>query len=305
MYVDVCNFISIKDQYTPNLGKINITTNKFDLYLNDKLIKKSDLNIKITSNDLIEIINYIINNNKYIIHIINIVYDSSPSYTISDNVPYLNYCKTIIIDNCGNIYIGCIIFNEIKPTSLYPIKTQSFKNVKVEYPDNIKSEPLPNFLILLIKNIHDNYVFRSFDYTINMIDTIKNITNISYFNTEFREEYNKHIELINQQGAYISNILDVEIQDYKVKHDHHIKSLQDIIQYLEYENISYISTLKETADKNTELTNQLIEKNNLVNHFDHDIYILKKELDSYKNNYLITILMYIWNIIKFLLFIKN
>lgn len=304
MSSDICNFISIKDQYTPNIGKINITTNKFDLYLNDKLIRKNDLNIKITTNDLVEIINYINNNNKYVIHIINIVYDSSPSYTIIDNVPYLNYCKTIFIDNCGNIYIGCIIFNEVKQMSIYPKTTKAFKNVSIEYPDNIKSDPLPNFLILLIKNIHDNFVFRSFDYTANTIDTIKNITNIAYFNTEFRQEYNKHIEVINQQGVYISNILDVEIQDYKVKHEHHIKSLQDIIKYLEYENMSYYATLKETADKNTMLTNQLIEKNNLVNQFDHDIYMLKKELVQYNNNYLITILMYMWDLIKFLLFIK-
>jgi len=303
MSSEICNFISINDQYTPNLGKINLTTNKFDLYLNERLIKKIDLNIKISSNDLVEIINYIHNNNKYIIHIINIVYDSSPSYTISDSVPYLNYCKTIIIDNCGNIYIGCIIFNEIKPTSIYPIKTQSFKNIKVEYPD-IKSDPLPNFLILLLKNINDNFVFRSFDYTSNIIDIIKNITNIVYFITEFKEEYNKHIELLNQQNAYISNILDVEIQDYKIKHEHHIKSLHDIIQYLEYENISYITTLKEATVKNTELTSQVIDKQNIINQINYDFDILKKELDDYKNNYLISLIMYLWNLIKFCLFMN-
>ena len=304
MSLDIYNFISIKDQYTPNLGKINITTNKFDLYLNDKLTKKSDLNIKISTNDIVEIINHINNNNKYIIHIINIVYDSSPSYTLSDNVPYLNYCKTIIIDNCGNVYVGCIIFNEIKPMSIYPTPTKSFKNVNIEYPNDIKSDPLPDFLILVMKNIHDNFIFRSYDYTLNIIDIIKNITNTSYFYTEIRQEYSKHIEVINQQGIYISNILDVEIQDYKVKHEHHIESLQDIIKYLEYENISYLATLKETADKNTELTNQLIEKINSNNEINNNYLIIKNELDTYKNNYLIIMLMYIWNIIKFLLFIK-
>ena len=46
MSVEICNFISIIDQYTTNLGKLNITTNKCDIYLNDKLTKKSDLILK-------------------------------------------------------------------------------------------------------------------------------------------------------------------------------------------------------------------------------------------------------------------
>jgi hypothetical protein len=262
MSSEICNFISIKDQYTLNIGKINITTNKFDIYLNDKLTKKDNINIKITTNDLIEIINYINDNNKYVIHIINIVYNSSPS----DNVSYLNYCKTIIIDNCGNVYVGCIIL-----TSICPTMAKSFKNVKIEYPDKIKSDPLPDFLILLIKNIHDNFIFRSIDYTVNIIDTIKSITNVAYFNTEFRQEYNKH--------------------------NHHKKSLQNIIDDLEQENMLYFSTLKDAADENTELTDQLFKINN-------DNLIIKSELDKYKNNYLIILIMYIWSIIKFLLFIK-
>jgi hypothetical protein len=180
------------------------------------------------------------------------------------------------------------------------MKTNAYKNIKAEYPKTIKNDQLPDFLILLIKDINNNFIFRSFDYTSNIIETVKNITEIGYFVTEYKNEYYKHIELINQKTAYINNVLDVEIVDYREKHENHTKSLLDIIHYLENENIVNYNMYTETNYKNIELTNQIAELNQINQDYDK----IKKELESYKNNCIIYYIMYLYNTIKFFLFLN-
>jgi hypothetical protein len=180
------------------------------------------------------------------------------------------------------------------------MKTHAYKNINTEYPEAIKSNQLPDFLILLIKGINNNFIFRSYDYTSNIIETVKNITDIGYFVTEFKNEYYKHIELINQKTAYMNNILDIEIADYKEKHEQHTKSLLDIISYLKDENMVNYNMYVETNHKNIELTNQLVELNKVNQDYDK----VKKELELYKNNYIIYCMMYLYNTIKFFLFLN-
>jgi len=255
MSSEIFNFISIQDNYTENTGKINLTTHKHDLFLDGKLVKKSDLNIKISTNDIIEIINHIISHNRYIIHIINITYDTTPSHEVSSNIEFINSNKSIIIDNCGNIYIGAILYPSVKNVSMYPLKANLIKNMKIVYPEEIFVQCLPDFLIYLIKNISAEFIFRSIDYTINIIEIIKNTSNISYYFTEFNNEFNKNIELIKQKNNMLINIIDTEILDYKKKHDKEVLSLHDVIKYLEHENTSQFETLNELGQKNLTLSN--------------------------------------------------
>jgi len=281
------NFISVNDQYTKNYGKIWLSVNKFDIYLDSLMIQKKDLNIKISTMDIVEIISHIQKNNKYIIHIINTYYNSAPYNHTIDEISYLVYNKTIVIDNCGNIYIGCMINNEVKriTPSLYPMKVKSHKNVKVSYPEISKDTQLPNFLIQSIKKIESNFLFRTYDYTSEIISLLHSLTDVSYYISEFKEESNTNLELIREKDNIITNILDVELADFKEKNAQQIKTLNDIIDYLNNENAVMNNTLNETIDKNIKLKEKVIQKNEEYKLLNEDFNKIISIKDDFKNNY--------------------
>jgi hypothetical protein len=112
--------------------------------------------------------------------------------------------------------------------------------------------------------------------------------------------------------------LDIEISDFKAKHVHQVKSLHDIIHYMENENHSYITSLKEATERNAELINTILEyknisddnqklkvelddyKNNYSYYLDEHNKI-KLELNKYKQNYLVWFIMYVYKLIRYIL----
>ena len=179
---------NLQDNCSPNHGKIDLQINNNMLYLNNTPCKKDEINVKISLKDLSEILTFIKNNNRYLIHIINIIYDTEPS--IDTNIyDFINHYKTICIDNYGDTYIGSTLYydngtnirNSLKKRSLYPIKSYINSKIDIEYPSKFSEYPLPDILVNCIKNIHNNYIFRSIDYSFNIENTINNIKYLIYY----------------------------------------------------------------------------------------------------------------------------
>jgi len=180
-----------------------------------------------------------------------------------------------------------MINNEVKriTPSLYPMKVKSHKNVKVSYPEISKDTQLPNFLIQSIKKIESNFLFRTYDYTSEIISLLHSLTDVSYYISEFKEESNTNIELIREKDNIITNILDVELADFKEKNAQQIKTLNDIIDYLNNENAVMNNTLNETIDKNIKLKEKVIQKNEEYKLLNEDFNKIISIKDDFKNNY--------------------
>jgi hypothetical protein len=261
----ICNFDSVSNSYSLNFGKINLVCKKNILYYNDVECKKESLNIRISLVNLIEILTFIQKNNRYLIHIINIVYDPAPASN--------HYYKTLFIDNYGNVYIGISVFFDYKNPSIYPLKTTINSNIKVEYPSELFKYQLPDFIISYIKNINNNFRFQSIDYTQHIVNMITSLTTSSSNFFEFNEENKKLSQLVDEKHNLLLNLINIEIVDFREKHEQETRSLHDVIYFLENERNTY---------------NDLVAETNKQNEFLNDhINQLKYELNLYKNSYVV------------------
>jgi hypothetical protein len=274
------NFSSVLDCYTENYGKINLYIKNNIIYYNDIKYDKDMLNIKMPQINFHEILTKIQAQNKYIIHIINITYD--PAINNNDSA---NYCKTLIIDNCGDIYSTITMYYDYKTPSVYPLKV-NINSKKLECPKDQSLYPLPNTIIDSIKNINKSFIFKSIDYTNSITTIISNLKESSIYFYEFKQESLKNKEIIKEKDNMIINILDSEINDYKAKHNAHVISLNDIIKFLENENDVINKSLFELDEQNKLLRNKIQElelnnykyKNNLCNkitNFYYSIFNIK------------------------------
>jgi hypothetical protein len=242
----ICNFTSVLDYYTEHYGQINLQIKDNILYNNN--IK---YNLKIPIMNLSSIISNIEKQKKYIIHIINITYDPS---TDSNDVS-INYYKTLIIDNCGDIYSTISTFYDYKKLSIYPQKVD-LNDKRTEYPIDYSVYPLPNMMIDYIKNINTTFIFKSIDYTKTLYNIISKLKDTSASFYEFKQETIKNQKIIEQKDSLIKNIIDNEINDYKIKHEAHIESLQQIITFVEYENHITTNALYELQTKNNNIEHE-------------------------------------------------
>lgn len=316
------NFENVDNNYTENFGKIDIVVKDNILYINNIQRKKELLNIRISTVDLISILDHIKLKNRYVIHIINTVFDPTPTTDVSHKFQYLQCYKTIIIDNCGNIYVAGNILYDTKNIDLYPLKTQTSNKMNVQYPLDQLVYNFPNFMITCIKNINDYFVFRSISYTDNIIKMIKDISSFSYYYYEFKQENNKNIQIINDKNQQLTTIIDNEIRDFKQKHDAHIHSMHDVLYFLENENIALLNSLAEFKDTNVKLTDtidelkkDMVDANNykykcdqlynIINELNVKLINTNIELDGYKNNIFIDIGIKLNNFLEYIFCTKN
>jgi len=296
--------MDLYNNYTLNYGKLDIKINNNILYSNNIPIKKDELNINILLKDLSEILTFVENNNRYLIHIINIVYNTEPS-TETNLYDYVNYYRTICCDNYGDIYIATTLYydqkynlkNKSNISSGYPIKAHINAKIAIEYPKKLFEYPLPDILISYIRNIQDKYIFRSIDYTNSIQNIISNIKNISYYILKYKQENISNTKLLYDKNNEILQLIDERININKTNEN--VKELEMILHFLENENIANHSLLKELNIKNQEYVNiidNLNKKNqdcidnNIV--LDNNVKKLKKEIEKYKNN---SIVYFIFN----------
>ena len=269
MSLECGDYSLINNNYTTDMGKIDI-----------------DIENKYISNELVD---YLILNNRYVIHIIQTNYNM------------------LVIDNCGNIY---------------------FINSVIDYPDNPTINILPDCLIILIKNINSD-IFVSFNNDIHIINIITNIISISSYFIQFKQEHIKILKLLHQKNDMIINMIDNEIINYKKKHVEEVESLQETIKLLEYENVIEYNMLSNTSDNNKNLTDTIIKltnKNNELIDNNKDLsdkiidlsrlnkelsnkineliisnklqsQLYQKEIDSYRNNFIIYFICNFWNVL--------
>ena len=232
-------------------GKIDLKVKNNRLFLSDDLCKKNSLNIAVSLDDINKVQSFIESNNNYIIHYINIIYDSRPSVVPNIKLNYVYYYKTIIIDNCGNVYVLSDAYHESN------LKIFADELIKIKYPEQLLTKKLPNFIITYIKNIHANFVFRTIDYSDSIIKILENISIFSDVYHTITQESTKYMQIINQKNDMMINLIDVEIVDYKKKHTAEIQSLTDIIGFLENENILNVNLINDMTSKHTQVTNEL------------------------------------------------
>ena len=313
--MEIYNFENVDSNYTENFGKINIDIIDNILYINNLPRKKEFLNMRISIVDLISILDHIKLKNRYVIHIINTVFD--PTADISHKLQYLQYYKTIIIDNCGNIYTAGNILYDTKNIDLYSLHTQSSNKVQVQYPLDQLVYNFPNFMITYIKNITDYFVFRSINYTDNIINMIKNISLFAYFYHEYKQENIKNKQIIKEKNTQLDTIIDV-----KRKYDTNVNSMNDILYFLENENVSLLNSLAEFKNTNVKLTETVIELKQditdtndykskydqlwtIINELNIKLINTNNELDEYKNNTFINIGFKLNKFVKYICCIKN
>ena len=320
--MEIYNFENVDSNYTENFGKIDISIKDNLLYINNIQRKKEFLNMRISTVDLISILDHIKLKNRYVIHIINIVFDSTPATDTSNKFQYFQYYKTIIIDNCGNIYTGGNILYDTKNIDLYPLKAQTSNKVQVQYPLDQLVYNFPDFMITYIKSINDHFIFKSINYTDHIINMIKNMSLFAYYYYEFKEENIKNMQIIKDKNHQLTTIIDNEITDFKQKHDAHINSMNDILYFLENENVSLLNSLAEFKDTNLKLTETVIELNeninvmndyknkneylsNIIDELNNKLINTNNELDGYKNNTFIKIGSKLNNFLQYICCIKN
>jgi hypothetical protein len=231
------------------------------------------LNIKIPQINLQEILMKIQQKNKYIIHIINIIYDP----TSSNESVSANYYKTLIIDNCGDIYSTITMYYDYKNPSLYPNKIYS-DNKKLFLPDDISSYTLPNVMIDYIKNMNSLFIFKTIDYTNVIYSIISKLKESSMYFHEFKQETLKNKEIISQKIHIINNVLDNEINDFKLKCGAHVESLKQVVHFLEHENIVNNKTLNELNTQNKQYFEINIRLQNRITE-------LQNENENYKKKF--------------------
>jgi hypothetical protein len=272
------NLSSILDNYTHNYGRINLYINNHILYLDDSICKKDVFNLKLHINDLEHILIDIKKNNRYLIHIIN---------TIHNPADVISYNKTLFIDNYGNIYSAYTSFFNYKEPSKYPMNTNlSIK--KIEFPKEPCIYPLPDFMIKYIKNINNNFMFTIIDYTNPISDLITKLNEFSHYFYEFKQEVIINKQIIEDKNNLLINIIDNEINDFKLKHEAQLKSNTDIVKYLEQEHIVNQHTIHDLTLEIKQLK-QIKVQNKQYHHINENLRIklnlVEAENQKYKTSF--------------------
>ena len=268
------NLSSILDNYTINYGRINLYIKNHVLYLDDSICKKDVFNLKLHMNDLEHILIDIKKNNRYLIHIIN---------TIHNPADVISYNKTLFIDNYGNIYSAYTSFFNYKDQCKYPMNTNlSIK--KIEFPKEPCIYPLPDFMIKYIKNINNNFMFTIIDYTNPISDLITKLNEFSHYFYEFKQEVTINKQIIEDKNNLLLNIIDNEINDFKLKHEAQLKSNRDIVKYLEQEHIVNHQTINDLTIKVKQL-NEIKLQNKQYYHINERLRIRLDLLESENHKY--------------------
>ena len=268
------NLPSILDNYTTNYGLINLHIKNHILYLDDSTCKKDVFNLKLHIDDLDHILIDIKKNNRYLIHIIN---------TIHNPADVISYNKTLFIDNYGNIYSAYTSFFNYKEPSKYPMNNNlSIK--KIEFPKEPSIYPLPDFMIKYIKNINNNFMFTIIDYTNPISDLIIKLNEFSHYFYEFKQEVITNKQIIEDKNNMLMNIIDNEINDFRLKHEAQLKSNKDIVKYLEKEYIVNQQTINNLS-KEVKQLNELKLQNKQYHQINEHLRIKLDSLESENHKY--------------------
>ena len=127
-------------------------------------------------------------------------------------------------------------------------------------------------------------MFTIIDYTNPISDLITKLNEFSHYFYEFKQEVTINKQIIEDKNNLLLNIIDNEINDFKLKHEAQLKSNKDIVKYLEQEHIVNHQTINDLTIKVKQL-NEIKLQNKQYYHINERLRIRLDLLESENHKY--------------------